>query len=131
MLEIYRTSCRSTDDRATGVLHAMQHRMMLGCGTHRHAAMHAHRTQDGGVVGFRTAAREDHLARITADHLGDVVTGLIHRFARAAREAMRTSRIGVRGIEERPHRIDRHFAHRRTCSVIEIDGHRSSHYPPH
>ena len=101
----------------------------------RHRAIE--RAEDRGVVGLGAAAGEHDLARPAAEHVGDVVAGLVDRLAGLACEAVRARRVGELLGEERQHRRRPPRAHRRGRRVVEVgeavvhgNQARRTHWPP-
>ena len=119
-IEVDPTGCVDANHAPTPGLDCMQHGVVLDSRTEGHAAALIERSKDGCVVCFGTTAREDHLARQAADHVGHIVAGFVDGLADLSRKAVRPGRVGELLAQEWQHGRDRLGAHWRAGSVIEI-----------
>jgi hypothetical protein len=77
--------------------------------------------EDGEVVAFGTAGRDDDLVRTGAKTSGDSLAGLIECGPRVAAPAMDAGGISEPSIPERRHGLEDLGADRRRGSMIEVD----------
>ena len=95
--------------------------MVLTRGTHGGTSTSAEHTADRKIVGFRPAAGENHLRRLTTDQFSDQVTGIVKCAAGVTGRFVRSRRIRMVRFDGRcPSRL-RLGTHDRAGRVVEVD----------
>jgi hypothetical protein len=110
---------------ALQLAHGVQHRLVLGLDRDQVLAarlVEVRGALDGQVVRFGRARRPDDLARVGADQVGHLLTGLLHGFLGlpAPRMAAR-SRVAEVLAQPGDHRVDDARVDRRRGAVIHVD----------
>ena len=120
LLEIDAAGVVDADDTAMTSLDRVQHGVMLDRRAQRQTATPVERAEDRRVVGLGSSTGEDHLAGPAAEHIGDVVAGLVDRLANLPCEPVRSRWIGELLGEKGQHRLDGLGAHGRRRRMIEV-----------